>query len=378
MPGQAARARSLGCFRLAALWGLSLLMATPVSLASQPEQPSEPPPEKTDPAPAPSAPDADQTRRRNDAADEGLAPTREPPKPAPAARPAAPSTAIPVPRARRAREGVFIVKQAGELLMARTGDVIFVPDKDAPVRTSRPMVLLPCQALARLESAAGLRAERPTADGDPRPRVLLTGQIMVYRQREYILPTVFQIEPPEPELKVAPAAPSPPTQPSSDDDASSPTGDNRDRDVEAFITELEDRRTRNRGLTRDLAEAPAAPAASSQPEKTGADAAANRAWSIPEGSVITARRGRLVRLVDGAVGISFDNGISPANAARRTEAPMALQPCQLTQRMEDVVGGRGDTVAIELSGRVFSYGGQTYLLPTMYKILPPAEVGPLN
>lgn len=363
--------------------------------------PSEPP--ATQPPPPATTPDeeAERMRRRTNAADESLTPSKVPTSAPAGGKPkaSAPESGIPVPRARRAREGVFVVKQAGELLVARTGDVVFIPDRDAPARTSRPMVLLPCQAMARLESAAGLKTDVPTADRAPRPRVILTGQVMVYRQREYLLPSVFQVEvapkaAPVPEKDAPrPAAnergaqdPQATDTPAAEEQVAGDSG--QDKEVESFIRELEDRRTKNRGLSRETALAPSPEAASNTPaatgaEPTGTDAVGGetRSWPLAEGSVITARRVRLVHFSDGAPGISFDNGAGAgqgAGGARRVEAPMALLACQLSQRLEEIVGARGDKAAIEISGRVFSYGNRNYLLPTMYQVLPPTDVGPLN
>ncbi|MCC6429162.1 MAG: hypothetical protein IT435_20365 [Phycisphaerales bacterium] len=383
------------------------------------EKPAEPAPEPT-PAQAPEQPASDdeagRMKRRNetDAIKPTTGPSQSPAAPAkPAAGPRAPESGIPVPVARRAREGIFIIKQRGELMVARTGDVIFIPDKGSPARTSRPMVLLPSQTLARLESAAGLRVDSAGVDSPARARATLSGQVTVYRQREYLLPTTFQIELVEP-AKPAEASgattvhtPTPTRTPAPADNSDAepesaptketidPDREDRDAQVETLIRELEDRRTANRGLSRDAGRnpepPPAAPGADAKApdekpagdtgatDPSGSEAARSaRGWPMAEGSVITARRGRLIRLSDGSPGISFDNAATSPAGARRVEAPMALLPSQIVQRMEEVVGGRGDRAAIEISGRVFTYSGRNYLLPTMYQVLPPSDVGPLN
>jgi hypothetical protein len=378
------------------------VLGLPASLALGQERP----PQEEPPAADPNADEVELLRRRTNAADDGLAPgaERKPAPAVPAAKPRAESS-IPVPKVRRAREGIFVIKQSGELLVARTGDVIFVPDKGAPAKTSRPMVLLPCQTLSRLESAAGLRSDQPTGESAPRPRVLMTGQVMVYRQREYLLPSVFQVESvsgesvPTAEKGGGEKGTQQAKQNAGEATAEQPAGESgaqettaqdqatREGEVESFIRELEDRRSQSRGLTREMARTAPTPAPTATPATGGgttegqqqAEAGdAGRVWPIAEGSVITARRARLVRFTDGSVGVSFDNGANAAPGARRTEAPMALLACQMTQRMEEVVGGRGDKAALEVSGRVFSYGNRNYLLPNMYQVLPPTDVGPLN
>ncbi len=395
-----------------------LLLAGPCIPAIAQE--SKPP---TEDVRTPTPPDdaTERLRRRTDAGEEPLKPADgKQAKPAPAIRKREPESSIPVPIARRAREGVFIIKQRGELMVARTGDVIFIPDKDAPTRISRPMVLLPNQALARLESAAALRPEATGADSSIRTHAVLSGQITVYRQREYLLTNAFQVELDEPNHVLEPAprseeskAATQPTQPAETQPAqpeadkpgpaqAEPNEPTRDRDVETLIRELEDRRTQNRSLTRESANNTPLPTPTNPPQSgnspvgsppaapqdsnanpspapvPGAKPQVERVWPLPEGSVITARRCRLVHLSDGAVGVSFDNGAHTVAGARRTEAPMALLPCQIVQRMEEVVGNRGDRAPLEISGRVFTYSGRNYLLPTMYQVLPPSDVGPLD
>lgn len=389
MPGSTTPSRSLPALLMDVARAVVLAVAVSATpaLARQEAPPTDQDPVESKPADA-QQPETERMERRSRAADEGLPPAKAPapegraPSPAAGGTPAprAPESGIPVPRTRRAREGIFIVKQRGELLVARTGDIVFVPASDAPARTARPMVLLPCQTLSRLESAAGLRADAPTAAPADRVPVVLTGQIMVYRQREYLLPSVFQVESRRAETPSPPRNQETRTQ---DPDRASPAQSDRgpdsarDREVEGFIQELEDRRTLNRGLSRDMARVVPEPAPGSADGSPSADQS-KAVWTLPEGTVITARRGRLVRLRDGAVGIAFDNPAATPGGGRRTEAPMALLPCQLTQRLEEVVGGRGDRAAIEISGRVFAYGGRNYLLPTMYQVLPPTDVGPLN
>ena len=55
------------------------------------------------------------------------------------------------------------------------------------------------------------------------------------------------------------------------------------------------------------------------------------------------------------------------DTAASAEPPMLMMPCKLLQLMEDVVIERGDQVVFVVSGRVHTFRGANYLLPTTMK-----------
>ena len=69
----------------------------------------------------------------------------------------------------------------------------------------------------------------------------------------------------------------------------------------------------------------------------------------------------------GVVLFTFEaDGADPAAA----ETPMRLMPCKLLEHMEQTVVERGDQVVFQLSGRVHTYRGANFLLPTMVRLEP--------
>ena len=397
--------------------------------------------------------------------------TLPPPQPAPgsaaegAGRQQAPKPVIRaqgVAVARRPREGMFLLNKRGALLSVPTGDVIFVPAPDAKGRAERPMVLLPCRTLEHIETAAGLTSNQPEGRSGERnaspsyevataPQASITGQVMVYRDREYLLPTAFKIVPvaekgveqappeaAEAGTEAAPQAgpqdepqvgPSQPPEGGMKGEKPSPGQDDRlgqddrpgqgdrleqddrrdqNRDVQDLIRDLESRRHGPRALDRSAA-GPGAdrkggataaagggkPAATRPPsgEATpapgdarptaapagGGEAASNAAPPKPEGTLIVSRRGRVVRVAGRDLALAFDNDTSSAaKPSAAMERPMTLLPCQATQKMEDLTAWKGDAIVLTVTGRVLTYDGRNYLLPTMFQLAHPGDVGPLQ
>jgi hypothetical protein len=83
------------------------------------------------------------------------------------------------------REGAMIVARRGQVRRSARGAFVFVFDADAEGLADPPMTLLPCLMLERLEALA----RRGGADA----AVLLSGQVLAYQGRNYLLPTVYVI-----------------------------------------------------------------------------------------------------------------------------------------------------------------------------------------
>ena len=74
------------------------------------------------------------------------------------------------------------------------------------------------------------------------------------------------------------------------------------------------------------------------------------------------RRGRLRRTNAGAWIFVFD-----ADSAGLADPPLVVLPCLLLQRMQRLAGLSTSNASIIISGRIFRYGDQRYLLPTVYR-----------
>lgn len=82
-------------------------------------------------------------------------------------------------------EGTQIVNRRGRMHRGGRGTWWFTFDADASGLSDPPMVILPCLLLERMERYAA-RSGAHTA-------MLLSGRVLVYEDRNYILPTMFQI-----------------------------------------------------------------------------------------------------------------------------------------------------------------------------------------
>lgn len=262
-------------------------------------------------------------------------------------------------------EGSFLAGALGRPVQGRTGAwyFIFEPDQRGPGGVSLPaMVLMPGPNLASLERAAGR-----LADSD---RLRVTGQVFVYAGLNYVMlmaPPIIETEQskqPEQPAPTPPAASQPGTQadapavtpaPASAEPAQPPADE---PSIQQIIEQLD----RAVGSSRRVELPPgtrAEAAASDSPPATG----------LVPGGYLAARRGRLVRGSEGAPMLALDSG-----ASGRTESPMILLPSQNLARMEAVAAAQGDRATFTVSGDVFVFKGQNYLLPRLFIVNRPTDL----
>jgi hypothetical protein len=316
------------------------------------------------------------------------------PSPSLPTAPARPAQIVPAagdqigaPAGGRFGEGKFVLRRRGVLVPAPTGEWVFAFLPRADGVKDRPVVLLPNSTLDRLEQSLGIKDDgsgMPDRSAVASKVVTLTGQIFFYAGREYLLAGAFSIgaveEAPAPE-PVKPAASSESAPAASDQPAPTPdavASAAGDSGVEALIQDLEARRgpTGRRAITSAPAPEPAAkpstaPAAEGTPAPAPEAGAPSTGGPTREGVVLTAARGRLVRLGGGELAFAADN-----DQNSRTRGPMVLLPCKSLTRLEELAMARGDALAIELSGRVTSYKGRSFVLPTSFLIPSPSELRP--
>ncbi len=242
-------------------------------------------------------------------------------------------------------EGSFLSGQEGTLVLTTTGDHLFVflPVGDEPAITA--MILVPCGELERMERAA-------REAGSEYPVFKVTGQILVYHRRNYLLPTTWTQR--EPDQNPG-EQPPPRTTPLEDDE-----------DISALIKELEQSRDAPRSALRRGDRLWLAPPRTPDQEQSRAP--------IADGTMISRRTGRLVR--QGVVWtIVFDN--SPAQTEAK-DAPLVLLPCLNHERLERLAARRADEFQVEVSGRVFAHGERNFLLPSVFQIVGAGSVRPIQ
>ena len=249
------------------------------------------------------------------------------------------------------REGSFILRQRGSMIRLPGGERAFVFHRDAQGRAERPMVLLPCLMLQGMEQIARERG----AD----TAFLLTGQVYAYHGVNYLLPTASPVVGTNsPEHEPTPKPESPPQPPPEPERPASPPADPA---VQDLIRGLEQQRHRPRTLgAPPSAPAPPAPAAESRD-------------LLAEGSALSRRRGRLVRLSNGEWAFAMDNAPADQTAGDRV---IVLSPCLNLERLEYWEAQVGDGATLLLSGRIYQYQGRNHLIPTMHQVVTAGELSP--
>lgn len=248
-------------------------------------------------------------------------------------------------------EGTFLSRRTGRVVSGPGGRMIFVPDVSERRPGESPMLLAPCRTLQRLE--------RALRDEPARNQFSITGEILVYHDRNLLLPTAFARaeSDPAPATQASPQTQAPETAPALESDP----------DVASLIEALS---TGDRGA-RALGNMP-------QPDDRLRDEdAARDGGSLTvrqEGGSIIRRRGRLVRDNSGAWTLTFDNGTQTGAG----DEPLTVLPCRLLMAMERRAEIRGEDLDMIVSGRVFGYIDRGYILPTLYQVVPRDGINPLQ
>ncbi len=253
------------------------------------------------------------------------------------------------PEGRFLPEGTFLSSRAGVVAASKGGRLVFVPaeKEGATSSESAPLALLPNQRLAQLEATLG---------GSTEPRLAtLSGQVFVYRERSYLLVSVFSLGGDRARNDAA-AAGNEPRAPGPEDRA----------DAQALMRELDERSAGPRAMDRG------GPGSTIGEERRPRRALSKTPDLLGEGTVLAWRRARLVRGLDGLV-LNFDSGTGNGNLA-----PMPLLRCALTEQLEALAASRGEDVQVKVSGRLTAYAERNYLLPTAYQVVRAGEVRSLQ
>lgn len=214
------------------------------------------------------------------------------------------------------------------------------------------MALLPCTTYTRLENMLG--------EENRGLWVSLTGEVLEYHGRNFLLPTAFAnaqtpTEPAEASegVEAAPHEASLADQPE-------PSG-NR---IDDLVRELEAQRAERRGIDTSFA----APSE----EQAGMPVPGPRV----DGTMLLNQRGRMVRSAEGGWVIAIDND----GAASEGGLPhhLRLLPCRVAAQMEWQAEIEGESWAFEVSGRLYRHGQRVYLLPRMFVSASKNNVKPLQ
>jgi len=247
------------------------------------------------------------------------------------------------------REGSLLVDARGSLRRDEGTRLwvfrIEVDDAAEPVE----LTVLPGMVLQEMIDLRQIAEDRPVV-------FELTGRVLVYRGRGYVLPSHAPQITDAPPAVAAPAAEGDAagTPPARDDTGAAgaaaapgtPGGD--DDSVENILRELQSA----------VGPVMRVPSRSTSRAGEGDDERL-----VPEGTMIVARRGRLARTATGAWMFVFD-----ADASGLGDPPMTVLPCLLLERMENYAQSRGGEAAVMLSGRVLAFDGRNFLMPSVFQI----------
>lgn len=256
---------------------------------------------------------------------------------------------IAVPPGRLLPEGAFLSGRSGVLLRAPSGEWVFVSTADAQGVRNPPMVLLPCATLDELE-----RSLDP-AGGQS---VTLSGQVLVYRNRNYLLPTLAALGTRPGEAESHAKGPAKP------DDAEDRPGEERqageDPRVAALLEQLRLESERTNLLT-------------PTPVGDDPDEARGRAL-LHDGRLVVREQGRIVRLAGGRAAFARDQGVR----GETRDAPRVLLPSATLTRIEEATARTGESTPVIVSGRLYAHDGTVYLLPISFQMVVASDVRALQ
>jgi len=296
-----------------------------------------------------------------------------------------------VGRAPLLREGVFLSRRPGWMRRLEGGHWLFLFAQRDEGPLLPPVLIVPS---AELERAEGQMEE----SGEWTP-FLLSGQVFAYHDWNYVLPGRGQglvrlsdaalqpsvIRDGAEDTEASAAGESPVVRDGSgttgaDEDGPTPAGGGEtpesplDPAVGELLESLEGERSGVRSLT-PPARARGADAESAEGEERETSSEVDLSVSLDAFErFVVARRSRLVRSGTGAWAIAFDTDAD----GEVSDRPAIVVPSMILMAMESEAGQNGDSARFEVSGRLFSYRGQAYFVPTMHRVLPSPELTSLQ
>ncbi|PCI09725.1 hypothetical protein COB72_05695 [bacterium] len=256
-------------------------------------------------------------------------------------------------------EGAFVLARPGTIVVTPSNLMIFVPDQATRQPGEGPVLLMPCQTLEQLGSEWS---------GQP---IELSGEIFTYHNRNQLLISAYRIgalQPIEPELpeNTSPDAPS-------DGPSSGSSSGEDDPAVRDLLNELSMQPSPTRPPRQQLSTNPSAPKIGNRPQAVASSTSAG----VEEGTLILRKPSRMIRNSSGAWTIVFDNDNASSTRGMDT-IDFIVQPCRMLMRMEQVAMEAGDAGQLLVSGRVYTYQGAHYILPTLMQRVRPQGLNSLQ
>ena len=253
-------------------------------------------------------------------------------------------------------EGSFVLRRLGDLVEAPGELLIFVPDRAAREPGEGAVLLMPCSTLEQLKNEWSGQ------------RVLVSGEIFTYHNRNQLLISDYRlVRDAQPEAAEDTPKPQPESQTRDETSEAQPIED--DPEVRDLLRELDQNqpakpREENDPLIDQPETLPRRPV---QPASTS--------YAGPEeGTLLLRRPARLVRNAKGEWTVVFDND-EPENDE---STPLIVLPCRTLMKMESWAMQQGDAARFTISGRVYSYMDEAYILPTLAQKLGPSDINSIQ
>lgn len=245
-------------------------------------------------------------------------------------------------------EGTYLVAWLGEVARLRTGGLAFLPVTGEGQTPEPAMLLTPSGVYGRIASAVG-EAERGTW-------LRLTGEVLEYRGRNYLLPTAFTTAEPPTAAELAGVEGEQPEAEPETPTGGQPSGN----PVDDLVAQLEAERRERRGIDTIF----------------GDGGAAATPGPRLDGRMLLSQRARMVRSSDGGWVLAMDN--DRADPGLELPHRLRLLPCRVVEQMERQAERRGESWDFEVSGQLYRHGATVYLLPRMFVTLAGKDIQPLQ
>ena len=255
-------------------------------------------------------------------------------------------------------EGAYLLSRLGTIVNGPSGLFIFVPDKSQREPGEGPVLMMPCRTLEQLESEWSGQ------------RVVVSGEIFSYHNRNQFLISDYALVKARTHTQATETFTA--TDPTEADPIEPSNTIEDDPDVRDLLNELEFQTQptdEHRSATHKDLETPIIQTAQRK-QATLPDASAG----IEEGTLILRRPARMIRNNSGAWTIVFDTD-QPND---QNAIALIVEPCRMLMRMETIAMNEGDAGKLLVSGRVYTYKGSAYLLPTLMQRIRPQGINSLQ
>lgn len=271
-------------------------------------------------------------------------------------------------------EGTFVISRRARISPAGgTGAWIVTYQNERGVATLPSMFVMPSRRLQRLESTLSVAesSERPTRR-DRSVEAIVSGEVFVFQHYNFLMLTTMPrlLATTDESVKNAPQAAADSAKTESEAESkpgtekqADTTDNNASAGVEEMIRDLE-----SGGPIAPILQRPSSQDAPAETENERQSQSRRNskpdASTLAEGSFIVKRAVRLVRSdSNGAWTVAFES-----DRDGMQEAPLVVLPCRLLEGLQSWAGRLGEAFRLNISGQVYTYQGQGYLLPTVMEI----------